>query len=237
MRDTDVKVGLRVRIAMLDTALVKGLLVKPRHLEVRALGKTGIVKGYVPGHGGDVWWVQHDGSDEVGAYCFTEMEQLPGQESFELRQRVDRIAALINTAKTDMDAGLKIVQELLDKFAGGRGPERRLHTGTHPITNETCDDEYCWCRNFGAASNRDLRGELTPVEEVDPTPAATNVADLMRAVRCVPEDALHLGTHVDLTAELFDRFKFEDLRPWIAANFAQWDRIDITRIQIVPEAA
>lgn len=72
MNCNEVKVGLRVKIIKLDDT--QGMLIKLRHLECRKEGITGTVKGFVPGHGGDVWWVQHDGSEEVGAYCFTEME-------------------------------------------------------------------------------------------------------------------------------------------------------------------
>ena len=69
----DVKIGMKVRISKLGETT--GMLIKPRHLECRKLEVTGTVKGYVPGHGGDVWWVQHDNSEDVGAYCFDEMEK------------------------------------------------------------------------------------------------------------------------------------------------------------------
>jgi hypothetical protein len=69
-----VQPGIRVRITTLETT--KGMMIAPKHLSVRQAGLTGVVKTWVPGHGGDVWFVQHDGSEEVGAYCFTEMEQL-----------------------------------------------------------------------------------------------------------------------------------------------------------------
>jgi len=70
-----IKPGLRVSITRLETTT--GILVKPNHLEVRRVGAVGAVMSYVPGHGGDVWWVQHDGTDEVGAYMFTEFEPAP----------------------------------------------------------------------------------------------------------------------------------------------------------------
>jgi hypothetical protein len=38
----------------------------------RAVGKIGTVLNYVPGRGGDVWFVQQDNG--VAAYCFTELE-------------------------------------------------------------------------------------------------------------------------------------------------------------------
>ncbi len=67
-----VKSGIRVKTTALGDT--KGMLIKEKHLEVRREGLTGTVKSYVPGHGGDVWFVQHDNSEEVGAYCFTEFE-------------------------------------------------------------------------------------------------------------------------------------------------------------------
>lgn len=32
---------------------------------------------YVAGHGGDVWFVKHDGTDEVGAYALSELDEIP----------------------------------------------------------------------------------------------------------------------------------------------------------------
>lgn len=70
----DVKSGLRVKVVKLDTT--EGMRVALKHRIVRATGITGIVDGVVGGHGGDVWWVKHDDSDDVGAYCFTELEAI-----------------------------------------------------------------------------------------------------------------------------------------------------------------
>lgn len=68
----DVKEGLKVRISKLQPT--DGMIIAHRHLRCRSKGITGTVKHYVPGHGGDVWFVGHDGSDDIGAYCFTELE-------------------------------------------------------------------------------------------------------------------------------------------------------------------
>jgi hypothetical protein len=67
-----VKAGLRVKTIRLEG--IEGMLINPRHLTVRREGVTGTVKEWAPGHGGDVWFVQHDNSEEIGAYCFTELE-------------------------------------------------------------------------------------------------------------------------------------------------------------------
>lgn len=70
-----VKPHLRIRTVKLGDT--KGMFIKPRHLDCRREGVIGTVLSYVPGHGGDVWFVQHDGSDEIGAYVFDEMELAP----------------------------------------------------------------------------------------------------------------------------------------------------------------
>jgi hypothetical protein len=75
MNDSEVKIGMRVKIGKLGETT--GMLIQPRHLDCRKEGVTGTVKGWVPGHGGDVWWVAHDNSDDVGAYVFNEMEPTP----------------------------------------------------------------------------------------------------------------------------------------------------------------
>lgn len=51
-----------------------GFLVNPRHISARKpVGTNGVYKSWVPGAGGDLWWIEHeDGS--VGAYAYTELE-------------------------------------------------------------------------------------------------------------------------------------------------------------------
>ena len=52
-----------------------GLLIAERHLAARLPGALGMIMGYVPGHGGDVYWVRHfEGPSSVAAYTFTEFE-------------------------------------------------------------------------------------------------------------------------------------------------------------------
>lgn len=70
----DIRVGMRVRITHLEPTT--GMFIADRFLAARKSGVIGEVLGYVPGHGGDVWWVKHDGSEDVGAYCFTETEEV-----------------------------------------------------------------------------------------------------------------------------------------------------------------
>lgn len=47
--------------------------VVPKHILARKPGATGIYHGWVPGGGGDLWWVQHE-DNSIGAYCYTELE-------------------------------------------------------------------------------------------------------------------------------------------------------------------
>jgi hypothetical protein len=73
----DVKPGIFVRILerVNDPGSTTGMLIKDEYLKARRAGAVGQVHSYVPGHGGDVWFVMHeDGS--VGAYGFPEMERI-----------------------------------------------------------------------------------------------------------------------------------------------------------------
>ena len=49
-----------------------GFLVQQEHIDCRRANENGLYVGWVPGAGGDVWWVKHqDGT--IGAYMFTEL--------------------------------------------------------------------------------------------------------------------------------------------------------------------
>ena len=65
----------RVRVTAINTT---GLWVTERHLNAMKLAE-GTVIGWVPGHGGDVWWVQHD-DGSVGAYYYTDLEYVTAPE-------------------------------------------------------------------------------------------------------------------------------------------------------------
>ncbi len=71
MNLNDVKTKLKVKITRLESTT--GMLIKKEYLDNRKLGAVGEIVNWVPGHGGDVWWVKHD-SGEVAAYCFTEFD-------------------------------------------------------------------------------------------------------------------------------------------------------------------
>lgn len=78
MKLNDVKQGLRVKTSS-ELGSTMGMFVMPKHLETRRPNALGIVLSHIPGHGGDVWWVQHgnapDGS-ERGAYYYAEFEEV-----------------------------------------------------------------------------------------------------------------------------------------------------------------
>lgn len=63
---------LRIKKRILPNDKCGGFLVKQHHIDVRRPGEEAEYAGYVPGAGGDIWWVRHqDGS--IGAYTFDEI--------------------------------------------------------------------------------------------------------------------------------------------------------------------
>lgn len=67
----------RVLITHLDST--DGYFVHDKHLNARRAGAEGIVLYYIPGHGGDVYAVAHDGDsdlDPCGVYGWWEMKLL-----------------------------------------------------------------------------------------------------------------------------------------------------------------
>lgn len=65
------KTGIRVRVVSLGSTT--GMLIKQIYLDARKVGIEGTYKGWVPGHGGDVWWIVH-ADQSVAAYMTTELE-------------------------------------------------------------------------------------------------------------------------------------------------------------------
>jgi hypothetical protein len=53
-----------------------GMIVRPEYLANRRASMDGVALSYVPGHGGDVWWVRHDIEGEteprIAVYCTNE---------------------------------------------------------------------------------------------------------------------------------------------------------------------
>jgi len=69
--ETQIEDGMRVKVTKLEST--RGMMIAAQYLAARKKGATGTVQGYVPGHGGDVWWVRHD-DGSVAAYCYTELK-------------------------------------------------------------------------------------------------------------------------------------------------------------------
>jgi hypothetical protein len=68
------KIGMKVKVTHLETT--DGMLISEKHLLPRKADSVGEVLGWVPGHGGDIWWVKHDVTGEICAYSFTELEEV-----------------------------------------------------------------------------------------------------------------------------------------------------------------
>ena len=67
----EVKIGQR--IVTTELGPTAGMMISPKHLAVRQQGKQGEILSYVPGHGGDVWWVKHIDDGTIAAYSVSEM--------------------------------------------------------------------------------------------------------------------------------------------------------------------
>jgi hypothetical protein len=65
-----IKVRIKEKIELNEDC--GGFLVHQKHLDVRRPNEVGEYIGYVPGAGGDLWWIKHiDGT--VGAYSTDEL--------------------------------------------------------------------------------------------------------------------------------------------------------------------
>lgn len=51
-----------------------GMLIAEKHLRARRPNALATIGGWVPGHGGDVYWAYHDQDPIAACYCFTEFE-------------------------------------------------------------------------------------------------------------------------------------------------------------------
>lgn len=79
MKSEEVSAGQWVVVSSLGSEA--GLAIKADHLRVRKVGVLGTVIGPVPGHGGDVFWVRHSESKDVGAYASDELSPGPNPTS------------------------------------------------------------------------------------------------------------------------------------------------------------
>lgn len=52
-----------------------GMMIAAKHLNERRPGTPGQLLDYVPGHGGDVWFVEHEGAAVAAVYSLAEMRE------------------------------------------------------------------------------------------------------------------------------------------------------------------
>lgn len=72
----DVKIGMLVRVG--DLGLTSGFRVMGYYLTPRKKGVVGIVRGMeLVGHEGEMWYVQHQGVEDIGVYSHTELSPEP----------------------------------------------------------------------------------------------------------------------------------------------------------------
>lgn len=58
---------------------IAGLLVAHSYLSARKGSTRGVIKGFVPGHGGDIYFVSHDDDATMAVYGWHEMELAEGE--------------------------------------------------------------------------------------------------------------------------------------------------------------
>lgn len=86
MKSDDVKPGLRVFVRYLHAYIEEGYLTGNKHVLARKVGIKGTVLGHAIEHGGGVWWVQHDDSEDLGVYTFLELEPLDESDEKMIRE-------------------------------------------------------------------------------------------------------------------------------------------------------
>lgn len=70
---SQIREGMTVKTAA-TLGSTMGFLIHSRHINARRTDAVGKLRSWVPGHGGDVWWVEHaDG--QVAAYAYDEFDE------------------------------------------------------------------------------------------------------------------------------------------------------------------
>ena len=68
----DTAIPLKVKVKIRSSEQCEGYFVHPKNITTRRPGALGHYRGFVPGAGGDVWWVIHEDST-VAAYQVDEL--------------------------------------------------------------------------------------------------------------------------------------------------------------------
>lgn len=55
----------------------EGFIVHQKHLNSRKPNAKGTIRHYLPGHGGDVWIVDHEDGGDAAVYALTELAERP----------------------------------------------------------------------------------------------------------------------------------------------------------------
>ncbi len=79
-----------------------GLMVKPKYLEARRPSTAGIIQGFVPGHGGDIYWVEHE-DESIAVYGWMEFELVDDEDVEEYKSSRTRAIEALQGIVTDDD--------------------------------------------------------------------------------------------------------------------------------------
>jgi hypothetical protein len=85
---------------------ITGYMIKEHHLRARKLASTGVVLGHVPGHGGDVVWVQQDDSPEgwpAAPYCHLNELELYSDETLAFALKKLELVRALKQKLTDAE--------------------------------------------------------------------------------------------------------------------------------------
>lgn len=117
------KVDMRVVVEKLGSTV--GTMISQRHLDARKVGVHGTVLNYVGGHGGDLWCVRHDGSEEVGVYSVDEMKEEIHENRENFPSETVRHIPLVSTdaievrkLKTRINRAINVLVEAFNRAGG-----------------------------------------------------------------------------------------------------------------------
>ena len=191
MNKNDVKPGLRVKVICLGNTT--GMLIDKKYLDNRTVGITGVIGGYVPGHGGDVWWLNQDNGN-IGAYLFNEFEiwedmvMNKGEAQFENR----RLNANITTAQKEKfhqaNFGITAHRDILE---GGRPGKVNRYINIAGIRFSISGDSYnsiiSEIQRLGLFKERD-KTELNPKEHAEFLGLIKDMGEIKEAVNELIEE-------------------------------------------------